>query len=143
MVLQPYLGARVGHYGQAGYSESNGGLFNLAYEGTGQAASTGVAGLRYLFTQKRADGASNTWKIDANVQQRFGSTAQTVNAAFVAAPGYVYQVAGTPLARTVAHIGTGGSWEIGAHASVFAGVSVDAGKHEQNYSGVAGVKWKW
>ncbi|MDR3101070.1 MAG: autotransporter outer membrane beta-barrel domain-containing protein, partial [Paraburkholderia sp.] len=143
MTLQPYLGVRFGHYGQAGYGESGGNLFDLAYQGTGQAATTGVAGVRYLFTQQRGDGGSNTWEVDANVQQRFGSVNQTVNAAFASAPEYVYQTSGTPIARTIAHVATGGEWAIGRHASVFARVSVDLGNHEQDYSGVAGLNWKW
>jgi autotransporter passenger strand-loop-strand repeat protein len=143
MTVQPYLGVRVGHYGQAGYGESGGNLFDLVYQGNGQAATTGVAGMRYLFTQKRSDGSTNTWEIDANVQQRFGSLAQTLDAAFASAPGAAYQVSGTPLARTVVDLATGGEWEIGRNASVFARVGVDVGKHEQDYSGEAGLNWKF
>ncbi|MDP9156415.1 MAG: hypothetical protein M3O74_19475 [Pseudomonadota bacterium] len=63
-----------------------------------------MAGVRYLLTRKRLDGGINTWEIDANAQQRLGSVAQTLNASFAAAPGAVYQAAGTPLARTIGHV---------------------------------------
>jgi uncharacterized protein with beta-barrel porin domain len=143
MTVQPYVGMRVGRYSQDGFGEGKGGVFDLVYQGSNQAATTGVAGVRYLFTQKRRDGGNNTWEVDANVQQRMGSTAQTLNASFANAPGAAYQVSGTPLARTLAHVATGGAWEIGKHASVFARVGVELGKHEQDYSGMAGVNWKW
>ena len=143
MALQPYVGMRVGRYAQNGYGEGNGNTFDLVYQGSNQAATTGVAGVRYLLTQKRLDGGINTWEIDANAQQRLGSVAQTLNASFAAAPGADYQVAGTPLARTVGHVATGGQWEIGRNASVFARVGVDIGKHEHDFSGTMGVNWKW
>jgi uncharacterized protein with beta-barrel porin domain len=129
MMLQPYLGMRVGRYNQDGFGEGNGNVFDLVYQGSSQAATTGIAGVRYLLKQKRQSGASNTWEIDANVQQRFGNLDQTLNAAFATAPGSVYQVSGTPLARTVGHVATGGAWDLGRYASVFARVAVDFGKH--------------
>jgi autotransporter passenger strand-loop-strand repeat protein len=143
MALQPYLALRLGHYAQDGFTESGGNLFNLVYQGSGQAATTGVAGLRYLFTRQRLDGNADTWQVDVNVQQRFGKLDQSQNTAFANAPGELYQVSGTPLARTVGHVGTGGRWQFGSHASVFAHLSADVGKNEHDYSGVAGVNWKW
>ena len=76
-------------------------------------------------------------------RHRFGSTAQSVSAAFADAPLQTYQVFGTPSDRDAGRLAIGANWHANARTTVYAKLGAQAGSHTRNYEATAGAQWKW
>lgn len=140
---QPYVGLRAGHYTQQGFGENGGGVFNLDYAASNSNAVSSVLGLRFLKAAGALLDHPLDWQADLAWEHRFGSTAQSVSAAFADAPSQTYQVFGTPSDRDAGRLTVGADWQPSARTTVYAKVGAEAGSHTVDYGVTAGAQWKW
>jgi uncharacterized protein with beta-barrel porin domain len=144
-LVQPYIGASIGRYQQQAFSEgtaSGSGSFDQSY---GQAHTTAGSSLLGVRLKQAAAffGHAFDWQADLAWRHRFGPASDTLDASFVDASAYQYQIEGTRTDRDAAQASLSATYAFTPLTSVYARIAANVGSQASTYGGFVGTQWKW